>query len=317
MLLGENGKTIPKEHLKYTVDDLQKEVTNSLHIFKNNTLSIGDKEIIDSVVLLLMTVNHSEFLATMYYFSKNEGKGLHYQKNIYYVGKWGKIPAAVVQQGEKGTTNPDVAKNLTRVSIELFTNLKLIIGLGVCGTTGRLGDVIVSSQIDKCDLYKEKGNPLIYRSPIKCQPGSNIHNIFNISVNTWSFDCTKQGIELYKAHAEIGPMLSGCLMIASGEYRDKLIANIKEKGGGVEMEGMSIAEGIENTKKGDQIEFIIVKAGCDYADESKNKEWQPVAAMAAADFVYTGLNTKIVYDWILSKLIFYKFNWLSSFVVCS
>ena len=41
----------------------------------------------------------------------------------------------------------------------------------------------------------------------------------------------------------------------------------------------------------------IVKAGCDYADETKNKEWQPVAAMAAADFVYQQLDRKIVHGW--------------------
>ena len=290
--------------MKYSVDNLNnEEIKASILRFNNNTLNKNDKESIDNVVLLLMVVNQSEFLAAMYYFSRSEAKGLHYKNNFYYVGKWGKIPAALVQQGEQGIAGLNSAQELTRVSIELFTNLKVIIGLGVCGTMGRLGDVIVSSRIDGCDKQKVKGELLINRS-FKYPPGSNIHNYFKNSVNTWSFECTKSGVEVYKACAVLQPMLSGCPLIASGEYRDKLIASVNEEAGGVEMEGIGVVAGIEIARKRDQIEFIIVKAGCDYADESKNKEWQPVAAMAAADFAYTGLDTKLVHDWILSKFMF-------------
>ena len=290
--------------MKYTIDNLNnEEIKASIHRLNNNTLSQNDKESIDNVVLLLMVINQSEFLAAMHYFSRNEAKGLHYKNNFYYVGKWGKIPAALVQQGEQGITGPTGSQELTRVSIELFTNLKLIIGVGVCGTMGRLGDVIVSSQIDGCIKKKVMGELYINRS-LKCRPGSNIHNFFKNSANSWSFECTKQGVEVYRAHAVLKPMLSGCDLIASGEYRDKLIASVNKEAGGVEMEGEGVVDGIEIARRKDQIEFIIAKAGCDYADESKNKEWQPVAAMAAADFVYTGLDTKIVHDWLLSKFMF-------------
>ena len=98
-------------------------------------------------------------------------------------------------------------------------------------------------------------------------------------------------------------MLSGSPLIASGEYRDKLIANVSQEAGGVEMEGIGVIDGIDIAEKRDKIEFIIVKAGCDYADESKNKEWQPVAAIAAADFVYKQLDRELVYNWILGKFI--------------
>ena len=258
--------------MKYTIDNLNSEkIEASIHRFNNNTLDKNDKESIDNVVLLLMVVNESEFLAAMHYFSKNEGKGLHYENNFYYVGKWGKIPAALVRQCEQGITGVNGAQELTRVSIELFTNLKLIIGVGVCGTMGRLGDVIVSSQIDGCIKKKVMGELFINRS-LKSSPGSNIHNFFNNSAISWSFVCTKQEVsEVYRARAVLKPMLSGCDLIASGEYRDKLIASVNKEAGGVEMEGEGVVAGIKIAKKTDQIEFIIVKSGCDYANEKKTR----------------------------------------------
>lgn len=106
--------------MRYTVHDLQKKVADFLDKFNNDTLSLNDKEIINSVCLLLMVANNIEFLAAMYYFSKNKGKELHHKNYTYYVGKWGEIPAALVLQGVQGIAGPGGAQELTRVSINLF-----------------------------------------------------------------------------------------------------------------------------------------------------------------------------------------------------
>ena len=290
---------VPVRNLKYTIEDLQDIVKDSLQTFSNDVLK--DEKVIDSVLLLLMVVNSREFLAAMYYFNKNKAKVFSCSNNLYYIGKWGEIPAALVQQRQQGIGSPDEAQEVARSSINLFKNLKAIVALGVCGTMGRLGDVIVSSRIDGCNLYKMKGVNYINRGT-KGRPGKNICNFFMTGANTWSFQCTKPNTKEYKAVAALKPMLSGCPLIASGEYRDKLIASVSKEAGGVEMEGIGVVTAIEAATKRDSIEFIIVKAGCDYADESKNKEWQPVAAMAAADFVYSQLNTRIALEWFLGKL---------------
>ena len=283
----------------YTVQDLAKEVKDSLDKFDKNILNEQtDSKIIDGVLLLLMVVNSSEFLAAMYYFSKNEARVLHSGDNIYYVGQWGQIPAALVRQSAQGTAGPNGAQQITCSSINLFKNLKVIIALGVCGTVGRLGDVIISSRIDGCNLCKVKGDQLINRGD-RSPPGKNIHKFLFFSHDIWSFQCTKAATGDYKAVAVFKPMLSGAPLIASGEYRDKLIDSFSQEAGGVEMEGIGVIDGINIANKENNIEFIIVKAGCDYADESKNKEWQPVAAMAAADFVYNQLDKKIFHEWIL------------------
>ena len=284
----------------YTVQDLAKEVKDSLDKFDKNILNEQtDNKIIDGVLLLLMVVNSSEFLAAMYYFSKNEeAMVLNSGDNIYYVGKWGQIPAALVRQNEQGTAGPNGAQQITYSSINLFKNLKVIIALGVCGTVGRLGDVIISSRIDRCKKFKVQGCETINRGD-RSLPGKNIHKFLFFNHEMWSFQCTKQATGDYKAVAVFKPMLSGAPLTASREYRDKLIDTFSPEAGGVEMEGIGVIDGINCANKENNVEFIIVKAGCDYADESKNKEWQPVAAMAAADFVYNQLDKKIFHEWIL------------------
>ena len=265
-------------------------IVDSLQRFDTDVLT--NKKVIDGVLLLLMVMNLKEFYAAMYYFSTNETKKLPYDDNIYYIGKWGEIPAALVQ------TFPGRTQQLTQSSIDLFKNLKVIVALGFCGTLGRLGDVIVSSKIIKYDKFMmkdDRGSPY--------QPGINIRKVFMTNAHTWSFQCTKPGTEEYKAVAVSKPILSGHFFISSREHRDQLIANFPDAGG-IEMEGIDVFEGINIAKKSDKIEFIIVKAGCNYADEGKYEEWQPVAAMAAADFVYRQLNTGIGVDWLLGKLNF-------------
>ena len=294
---------ISKENLMYTSDDLVKQ-TQKLQIqFNKDTLNeVSDKQILDGVLLLLMVANDNEFDATMCYFSKGRVQVLYSQGNIYHVGKWGEVPAALVKQSVQGASGPDGSQDLTRLSISVFKNLKVIIALGVCGTMGRLGDVIVSSRIDECN-FKVADKRLIDRGN-RFPPGSNIIKFLQHNNKIWSFQCTKPGVEEYKSKAVFQPMLSGTPLIASGKYRDQLIKDISEEAGGVEMDGIGIINGISIAGKSGQIEFVIVKAGCDYANELTNKEWQPVAAMAAADFVYNQLSIPIVHDWFKGKLKF-------------
>lgn len=134
---------------------------------------------------------------------------------------------------------------------------------------------------------------------IKCNPGSKIYKCLKNNHETWSFLCTKLETEKHEAKAVLKPMLSGVHLVASAEYRDKLKGGINIEAEGLEMEGIGVIHEIASAKKRDKIEFIIVKAGCDYADEKKNKEWQPVAAMAAAEFVYHQLSK---HNWFSGKI---------------
>ena len=258
------------------IDEIDKSVLNNDE----------DKDIINGVKLLIMVVNSSEYYAAMHYFSKSKVSKLtnNTDGTIYYVGKWDKIPAALVRQHKNGSVE---SKDLTEMSTAIFHNLEVIVSLGVCGTTEKLGQVLVSSKICGCNDLKIT-DTIIDRGDIT-EPGDRILKCLKDNFECWSFLCTKEGYDQYKSNAEFKPMLSGTHLIASGDYRDKLIQGVNREAVGVEMEGVGVLLGLKKAKKRDQIEFIIVKAGCDYADESKHNEWQPVAAMAAADFLYEQL----------------------------
>ena len=294
---------VHKDELLYTLDNLTHLTESKIQEIENRVLDIDkDKDMINGVQLLLMVVNSSEYYAAMYYFSKKEAKILKNNGTTYYIGNWGEIPAALVRQKDSGYSGTGRSNYLTRLSINLFNNLKRIVALGVCGIANeqmKLGHVVVSTKICGCNDLKIAENEIINRSNTT-EPGDWILNDLKENYEAWSFNtCTKRDCNEHKSKALFKPILSGTPLIASGEYRDKLIRGVREEAVGVEMEGIGVLDALQEVKKRDSIDFIIVKAGCDYANEEKNKEWQPVAAMAAADFLHVQLTKPAVYKQLL------------------
>ena len=238
------------------------------------------KELIGGVKILIMVVESNEYNAAMHYFVKGEVKGLTVEDGTtYYVGKWGKIPAALVHVAGKSTEDP------TKKAIKLFHTLETIIALGVCGTTKYAGCVLVSDKIYKyCKQELPSGN--IFDTSDFAEPVSRIFELLHNNYVQWSFVCTEEGDN--KSEAKFVPMLSGTNLTASREDQDKLIHVVNEEGFGVEMGGKGILSGIKEENK--KTDFIIVKGGCNYANKDKSEKWQPTAAMAAADFLYSQLN---------------------------
>ena len=76
-----------------------------------------------------------------------------------------------------------------------------------------------------------------------------------------------------------GPIGSADTVMKSATARDEIG---RETGAiAVEMEGSGVAEVTWQATRG----YLIVRGICDYANDAKNKEWQPYAATAAASFV--------------------------------
>ena len=290
--------------MEYTLDKLIDLTKERIKIIEEDVLDKDkDKDIIDGVQLLIMVVNSNEYYAAMHYFSESKAGIISVDGKQYFIGKWGKIPASLIQQNHNGSFGHGRSEHLTRSSIKLFRNLKFIVALGVCGTVGNLGDVVVSTKICGCNDLKFSGNDDIINRGDIIEAGGDILSILMINAGLWSFVCTKPECKQHKSKAVFKPMLSGTPLIASGDYRDKLIRAVRIEAKGVEMEGIGVLEAIKEAKKRDEIEFVIVKAGCDYADESKNKEWQPVAAMAASDFLYKQVDKKFVYKQFLTGML--------------
>ena len=267
---------IKNEDLKFTASVLEKITSEIVKKFSKPefTLFMEDSERERSnVQLLLMTVSESEFRATLHYMAKkheSDSEDSNIPKNIadnngtlFYIGNFAKIPAALVwhKQGK--------SEEVASEALKIFVNLKVIVAVGVCGTFGELGDVIVSSKIvdSKGQDYESSNQELLN---------------YILAPGGWEFNCTKDTTDTQYLSKIVGkPFLS---LSTCDKSEDEIRDRVCEEAMGIEREGW----GIVNAKKGfDGVHFIIAKAGCNYANEEVNKAWEPVAAIAAANFVYS------------------------------
>lgn len=76
----------------------------------------------------------------------------------------------------------------------------------------------------------------------------------------------------------IGPIASSNTVLKNATVREYLRKNFKIKA--VEMEASGIAEAAWQNGKG----YFVIRGICDFANDDKNKRWQPYAASAAAAF---------------------------------
>jgi len=291
---------------------LKDETKEILDNFKRNEINtIKDKIHINNVKLLLMVVTESEFHAALLYLDKAEGRqGVLIEKDrpfTYFIGNWGEISAALVKQNTEGIAT---ARKLTCSAIRIFQNLKAIISLGVCGllsTKLKLADVIVPTKITGYRIVNTDKNLVFSPFDIKC--GKNIRNILNNNKSSWYLTCAEDKQGKHMAKAVNAPIITGHLKMENSKLKDRLIKDIHGASmAGIEMEGVGIWEGMDIEEK--EIEFLVVKAGSDYANEIKNTQWQPFSAKAAADFVYNQLKSKKAKDWFLTGKIYVKIKCL-------
>jgi len=82
-----------------------------------------------------------------------------------------------------------------------------------------------------------------------------------------------------------GPIASANTVLKSPGVRDAIKTKFKIKA--VEMESSGIAEAAWQHEKG----YFVVRGICDFANDGKNKIWQPYAAAAAAAYIQTLIGT--------------------------
>ena len=291
---------VKPEDLKFTASILKDNVSDVLQTCRSKEYALKCQKC-NNVRLLLMTVNNNEFYAVLYYMSnKHIGTDFDIPKSLtapntgtrYFVGTFAHIPTALVQHAQGSSESQFVVGEATK----WFPNLKAIIAVGVCGTFGELGDVIVSSKIaGYMNIKYDKDGKIIQRDSESS--GSRLLSNYLLAQNDWKFNCTKESSpNQCLSQVYLKPFLSSSTLVAYQDFRDKIREDVCREAMGIEMEGIGIVNAKEFNSRND-IHFIIVKAGCDYANETKNKEWQPVAAMAAADLVYFQFDKPAPYEW--------------------
>ena len=273
-----------------------------------------EKEVLEEVTLLLLTVNDNETLAVrsymkpldghkyIYKFTKRvEYPGIINYHAIYYIGKFGVCPAAitVIPPGSEARGG---AISVPMIAHQTFRCLGGIIALGVaCGIKEKVKmcDVLVSTQVVDYGRGRVERNQISPRGPT-IEASSYFRKLFCELVQWPNNDAIKKRLaESKMPNPEIKPgvILSGPYVIDDEEFRKMLVSNFAKRAVGLEMEGAYLFEAVQQLPT----HVIVVKAVCDFGDGKKNKSFQPTAALLAADFVHKQLSDPQVSDMIRPK----------------
>ena len=248
------------------------------------------------VVLILHTCNNNEFRAALERLespttedgSNIQGRPIVYPQTGSVVGWFASYRAAVVLTEQGNECRGILTEALT--CIESFPNVQVIIGAGIAYANDqkcKLGDVLISDQIETFLPYKQTGDQITNRGPRE-RIGPNVRRVFKNPAKDWSdrksFTCSKDN---QKSVAHVGCIISTPILVSDGTLRDKLRESTPNAIGG-EMEGWVLLEVRSRLKHllQKEIEVIIIKGVADYGDIRKGDEWQWTAAKAAMDCIH-------------------------------
>ena len=249
-------------------------------------------EILQSVMVLLVTRNINEKLATYSYLQPLDGHVSIYRFDqggrqtkvvTYYIGKYGACPAAIrnIPSGYKMDNSTSI---VPMMASQCFPNLGGIINVGVtCGIKGvvKICDVLLSSEIvnydtsrDKEEAYSPIGEAIIISSQLK--------KVFTQPIQ-WPNDGIKKRLSDSGEH--IPDVKSGVILswphLVDDQTIQTSVKNFAHEAIGIEMGGPVFAVNQEITAN-----IIIVKAVCDFGDGKNVEKYQPTAALLAADLVH-------------------------------
>jgi nucleoside phosphorylase len=179
---------------------------------------------------------------------------------------------------EMGTTGPGAALQTVDKGIRALRPSAVIfigIAFGINEKRQAIGDILLSKQLRLYDLQRV-GSEIILRGD-KPHSSTWLVNYFNgFAQSSWS-----------GAAVSVGVVLSGDKLVDNIDYRDQLLKLEPEAVGG-EMEGAGLYVASHEAK----VDWIVLKAICDWADGEKSKNIkarQRKAARNAAQFLMHAL----------------------------
>lgn len=192
-------------------------------------------------------------------------------KETYFLGVFGAYNVVHVSCGEMGSVGVRASLITTSNAIRVWKP-KVVLMPGIAFAADKkeqlIGDVLVAERIKSYEQSKLTPEGKIDRG--KESPTSTVLlNRFK-SNKTWN-----QKVGERTAVAHIGLMISGEKLINDPVFKAAAIADASTAIGG-EMEGVGIYNACDN----DDIECILVKGVCDYADGNKDKDKDPNQLLA-------------------------------------
>lgn len=225
--------------------------------------------------ILIVTVTKVEAVAVLETFCGSNRKTWErwaIENHTYYdLGKLGGVPLFMVQS-EMGVATPGGTLLTVHQAIQDLRPQAVImcgVAFGLRPDKQKLGDILVAKQIQ----YYEPQKLDLQRGPIprgdRATSAERLLDRFRSGDNDWK-----------GAQTHFGLVLSGEKLVNVSDFRDWLLKIEPEAVGG-EMEGAGLYAAARNAK----VDWILVKAICDWADGNKVDDAQPKAARNAAQFV--------------------------------
>jgi nucleoside phosphorylase len=227
--------------------------------------------------VLLATVTKVEAQAVFEVFEEAVGKQHEWRriddKTYHSLGALGETNIFMVQS-EMGSATPGGSLITLPKAIEVIKPCAIImvgIAFGAKPEKQKLGDILVSHQIMAYEPEKE-GKRRISRG-VRVNASVPLLDVARNADLDWS-----------EPKVHFGIILTGEKLVNNLAFRNRLITQEPEAVGG-EME----ANGLYLAASGSHVNWILVKAICDWADGTKNDEAQPLAAINAARFALSML----------------------------
>ena len=188
-------------------------------------------------------------------------------------------------QSEMGSSGLGASQQTIQKGISAVSPTSVImvgIAFGIDPNKQAIGDILVSQQIMQYELQRvenEKGKSKIILRGDRPHASSRLINKFKSADLYW---------DDLEAKIQFGTILSGDKLVDNIDFRQQLQEFQPEAIGG-EMEGLGLYVACQDKK----VDWILVKAICDWADGQKSQEKfkrQKKAANNAAKFVLSAIN---------------------------
>lgn len=177
---------------------------------------------------------------------------------------------------EMGSNGPGASQDAVRRAIETLrpTSILMVgIAYGLHPSKQEIGDVLVAEQIVPYELQRVGPAETISRSP-RPATSTRLRNFCKARRSTWG-----------QSGVSFGAMLSGEKLVDNAQFLASLLGMAPEAIGG-DMEGAGLFVAAEEAK----VDWIVVKAICDWADGNKanphKTQHQRLAAKNSAAFVF-------------------------------
>ena len=278
----------------------QQELNDMTQMSLNSIKGINKNEadlMMNDTDVLLITANDIEYNAVIKFLEPRETKnnllksnhiipiGFLRREAQYIFGRFGMCKVAVHLLSHQG---PAAAQNAIITAAMCFDNLDAIFAVGVtCGVKEKtkLLDVIIANNISfytNARLSTKDGQLEIIPRSIRDLPTSGSY-LLRFRMIPWTKDnsiimkCLSN-----KPNIHYRGILSGNYLIDNKDVQETLLSSFAPDAYGIEMESAGLFHEYGNHN----VQIMLVKAVCDYGDGSKNNDYQPTAALLAAECVH-------------------------------